>query len=307
MNKGTVPIVARLLALQRPAVVAAGGARVLADANDPNPMTALMRELNETILARSLRIESSSGSALTLEVAGRRVLRLTEATGLAGAEACLAAPALEDDLKDDLIKLMQAVAAPRHELRVTSLSSIETGERVSVGLPVALLADLLLVELNEADLAEAATSPAASQLAARVPLSRRLTEAAAPIPAAPAPVEKAAPVVSAGRSLGRFAHAMGPTLSAWLILGGDDDGASEGPDEMVQHLRGFLGDEADPVLLQLDLVADRPGAPVCAILGAALIDGQSVLCARSGKGLLLGVLDGNATQPLLAAWAEARL
>ncbi|MCX7287189.1 MAG: hypothetical protein NTW20_06410 [Rhodobacterales bacterium] len=143
LNKGTVPIVARLKALQRPAHVAPGGARVIADFSDPNPMIALMREMNETILARSVRVESSSGMGLTLEVAGRRVLRLTEATGVSGAEACLAVPALEDEQKDDLIKVMQAVAAPRHELRVTTFPSNETGEGVSVGLPVALLADLL--------------------------------------------------------------------------------------------------------------------------------------------------------------------
>ncbi|MCX7287190.1 MAG: hypothetical protein NTW20_06415 [Rhodobacterales bacterium] len=100
---------------------------------------------------------------------------------------------------------------------------------------------------------------------------------------------------------------MAPTLTAWLILGGDADGNSEGPDEMVSHLRGFLDDEAEAVRHQLDQVANQKGAAVCSILGAALIDGHSVLCARSGEGLLLGVIEGDTTLTLLAAWAEARL
>jgi hypothetical protein len=62
--------------------------------------------------------------------------------------ACLGLEVLEDEHKDDLIKLLQAVAAPRHELRVTSGPIGRGGEQVSVGLPVALLADLVLIELN---------------------------------------------------------------------------------------------------------------------------------------------------------------
>ncbi len=260
MNKGTVPIVARLMALQRPAQVMPGGARVIANVSDPNPMTALMREMNETILARSMRIESSNGSGLTLEVAGRRVLRLTEATGVTGAEACLAAPALEDELKDALIKLMQAVAAPRHEMRVTTFPSNETGEGVSVGLPVALLADLLLIELNEGELADLAAPRTIEPRPGRISAARAVI-ATAPSPSAPeAEVAVVVPLVSAGRNLGRFAVAMGPALSAWLIRGGNDDGSSEGPDEMVSHLRSFLEDEAEAVLHQLDLVSNLPGA-----------------------------------------------
>lgn len=306
MNKGTVPIVARLKALQRPAHVAPGGARVIAGFSDPNPMTALMREMNETILARSVRVESSSGMGLTLEVAGRRVLRLTEATGVSGAEACLAAPALEDEQKDDLIKLMQAVTAPRHELRVTTFPSNESGEGVSVGLPVALLADLLLIELNEGELADVAPVRTPEARSPRVSAARPLIDLASSLSDPATEVAEAAPVAVAGRNLGRLALAMGPTLTAWLILGGEDDGRSEGPDEMVSHLRGFLQDEAEAILHQLDLVSNLPGAPVCSILGAALIEGHSVLCARSGQSLLLGVAEGDATAPLLAAWAEAR-
>jgi hypothetical protein len=312
VNKATVPIIARLKALQNPAHVAAGGARVIADIGHPSPMTALMRELNETILGRTLRLESSSGSGITLDVAGRRVLRLTDAVGVVGAEACLAAGALEDDQKDDLIKLMQAVAAPKNELRVTSLPISQSGEGMSVGLPVALLADLLLVDLNDTpDDAPApaprtgrATTPRPMVTEAPEPEPEPQVAEAAPDIAIPQDEGPAEPV--AGRSLGTFARALGPTLTAWLIRGGEEDGAQDGPDEMVSHLHGFLEDEVESVLGQLDLVSNTPGGAVCSVLGAALVSGHSVLCARSGKSVLLGVVEGDATQDLLSAWGAAQ-
>jgi hypothetical protein len=301
LNKATVPIVTRLAALQAAALVAPDGARLIAPVSHPSPLTALLREANETILSRALRFQSSNGTSLTLEVAGRRVLRLTEATGLDGAETCLAAPALEDEHKDDLIRLMQAIAIPMAELRVTSLPSAQGSDGLSVGLPVALLADLVLVDLNDVPVVPGADLAPTG----RRPISRPLPEAEPVRPAPQAPVEPAAPP-GATRSLARLARAMGPALVAWLIRGGDEDGAREGPDEMVSHLEGFLEEEAEAVRRQMDLVSNHPGSAICSVLGATLVEGHSVICARSGEGLLLGVIEGDATQALLAAWAEAR-
>lgn len=295
VNKAIQPILARLTALSTPAQLAPGGARVIADIGHPNPMAALLREVNETILGRSLRVESSGGSSLTLDIAGRRVLRLSDATGVSGAERCLAAETLEDEHKDELILVMQAVAARRHELRVTSLPLTGGGDGVSVGLPVALLADLLLIDLNETASAEA--EPVEEPPAAPV-VQLSVVRDAVPDPAPDTTATETAP------SLVAFAEQVGPALTAWLVQGGGETGASEGPEEMVAHLRGFIGEEAASVHAQLDRVADRPGGRVCLILGATLVDGHSVACARVGEGLLLGVVEGDATIALLRAWAE---
>lgn len=277
---------ARLTALQMPARLAPGGARVVAEIGHRNPLAAILREVNETVLARSLTFESGSGSSLTLEVAGRRVLRLTGATGLVGAEPCLAVPVLEDEHKDTLIKLLQALAARRSEVRVMSGPPGRGSDGVSVGLPVALLADLCLIELNETGEAEE-PEPVAEP----------------PVPAPAVEIE-----IEAGDEafLLRFAARMGPTLTAWLINGGRRDGKSGGPEEMVSHLRGFLDDESESTERQLDLVSMVPAGPVCIVLGAALSEGHSILCARAEGGLLLGVIEGDATQSLLTAWNAAR-
>jgi hypothetical protein len=283
LNKATIPIIARLKALQTPAVFAADGGRVIADAGSANPVTALMRAMNETILGRALRFDGTGGASLTLEVSGRRVLRVTDARGLPGAEACLAVEVLEDEQKDDLIKLMQALAVPRQELRLTISARGVAGEGVSVGLPVALLADLMLVDLNDPGAGEAPDDTASAE--------------------EPAPEAQDLPT---GRNLVRFAQALGPTLLSWVVRGGADDEATEGPEEMVTHLQGFLDDETEALHRQLDLITGVPGAAACAVLGTALIEGQGVLCARSGDAFLLALFDGSPSGALLQAWADAR-
>lgn len=288
MNRGTIPIIARLQALQTPAEVTAGGARVIARAGAKKALTALIRELNETILGRALRFEGGEGASLTLEASGRRVLRVTEASGLPGAETCLAADVLEDEQKDDLIKLMQALTVPRQELRVTVSSRSVAGEGVSVGLPVALLADLMLVDLNDASGSDNAEGAEGVEAAAEEPADEIKTTALAE------------------PSLASFVKLLGSTLMAWVIRGGEADGSSDGAEEMVSHLQGFLEDEVEGLQRQLDLVSGQAGSPACMVLGTAMTDGQGVLCARSGGAVLLALFEGNPAQSLLGAWAEAR-
>jgi hypothetical protein len=108
-----------------------------------------------------------------------------------------------------------------------------------------------------------------------------------------------------GSSLADFAFGFGPELLAWLVVGGPDNGRSSGPDEMVTHLQGFLEDERASVEGQLDLLSTTPGDAVCVMLGASLIEGHSILCARLQAGLLLGVIEGDGTRAALAAWRRA--
>lgn len=286
----------RLQSLRTPARFAPGGGRVIADSRDRNPLVQLLRTANETVLGRALQFDSASGTGLTLEVAGRRVLRLAAAEGLSGAEDCLAAEALDDEHKDKLIKLLQALAVPGFDLTVTSGPMVRGGATVSVGLPVALLADLLLLDLNEVGSDE-------SEFPEPSPVQAEEIVAPEAIPPTQPAVQDFHDT-SDGR-LGRFASGIGPVLMAWLIAGGEDDGTFDGAEEMVAHLQGFLGDEAEALSRQLDLVSNTPGSPICLVLGASLVEGHSVVCARSGKGMLLGLIDGDGTQLLLKAWNEA--
>ncbi len=320
MNKGTLPVISRLHALRTVANLAPGGARVIAAGSDHNPLAALLCEINETVLGRTLTFESGTGSSLSLEVSGRRVLRLTAAVGLPEAEDLLEIEALDDEHKDRLIKVVQAAATPGQDLRVRALPMTREVDGVSVGLPVALLADLLLVDLNPleggASSAPIAMADVSEMPAAPVQLSgRRSVNIPTPepepeiAPASPAPTadETRGPATPAvgGLFLGAFARAFGAELVAWLIVGGEEDGATDGPDEMVSHLKDFLADEVDALNQQLGTVSAGPEDPVCIVLGATLIEGHSILCARMASGILLGVIEGNAAKTVLRAWASA--
>lgn len=297
MNRGTLPIVARLRSLQAPSRFAPLGGRIIADTGDRNPVAQLLRAANETMLGRSLQFDSDSGASLTFDVAGRRILRLTAAIGLDGAESCLGIEVLEDEHKDNLIKLLQALAAPGQELRVTSGPIARGGEEVSVGLPVALLADLVLIDLN--DTAPQLPEPVDDPIVASPPVE---AEPVVP-PADPGEIIGVEAVVAA--DLAAFAQGFGPELLAWLIVGGDADGQSDGAEEMVSHLRGFLDDELSSLDRQLDALSGVPGGAVCVMLGASLIEGHSILCARMQGGLLLGVIEGEGTRAALRAWRRA--
>lgn len=256
------------------------------------PMAQLLRATNETMLSRSLQFDSSNGTSLTLDVAGRRILRLTAAIGIEGAESCLGIEVLEDEHKDDLIKLLQALAVPGQRLSVTSGPIGRGGEEVSVGLPVALLADLVLVDLND---------PAGDTPEVQAVIEEPAGDDPVFIPIE-AEIDVPPAILGTGGSLAAFATDFGPELMAWLVAGGADDGKSDGPEEMVSHLRGFLDDERESVNAQFDRVSDKPGDPVCMMLGASLVEGHSILCVRLEEAMFLGVIDGDGTGPALKAW-----
>jgi hypothetical protein len=53
------------------------------------------------------------------------------------------------------------------------------------------------------------------------------------------------------------------------------------------------------------MMATDPGSSICVILGATLVEGHSVLCARSATGIMLGLIDGDGTKSALSAWNSA--
>jgi hypothetical protein len=264
-----LPLHSRLRALQTASRFAPGARRVIAAGAAVSPLAALLREVNETILARTLHFEADGGMALTLEVAGRRVLRLVAATGVEGAAACLALPALEDAHREDLAGLLQAFAQADRDLRVLVSPLGRSGEGMSVGVPVVLLAEWLKIDLNGED----------------------------------------APKVPVDGFLPKMIAAMGEGLVAWLMRRDGETSAvleEAGPEEMVEHLQGFLADEFAALSTQLDQVTLKPEDPVCTVLGSTLLDGHSLLCVRAEGALLLGVIAGDAAGVVLNAWNAAR-
>jgi hypothetical protein len=235
----------RLLALQTASRFAPGGPRILTAPGEVNPLRALLAEIEETLLARTLRFETDAGARLELEVAGRRLLRLAAASGVTGAETCLAAPALDDSHLADLVRVLSAFARPGCALNVVVSPLDRAGDGVSVGLPVARLLDALSID------AAAAANPA------------------------PEPMPEPA---SSGDLLHRMIDRMGPSLVAWILHSPNRADQRGGPEEMVQPLGRFLDEEF-----------------------AAL----NLMCLRADGAVLVGIIKGDATSPVLAAWTAA--
>ncbi|WP_431297957.1 hypothetical protein [Tabrizicola sp. BL-A-41-H6] len=280
---------ARLRALQAPATFAPGALRVIGGPGMASPLAALLREINETLLGRSLVFSTDAGATLSLDVAGRRVLRVTAASGIAGAEACLGVPALDDANREDLAGVFSALTASGSTLRVIA-APLGRSEGLSVGLPVARLADHLGIDLND----EGADS----------------VEAEAEAEAVESVGDGVEPEAEAGPEtvgfLQAFVAQMGDGLAAWLIRSGDEEQGRFGPEEMVAPLEDFLNDEADALMQQLDRLTQAAGEPVCTVLGNDLVSGHSILCLQAEGAVLLGVVAGDAAGQVLAAWNAAR-
>ena len=234
---------------------------------------ALLCEINETVLARSLRFETDSGACLALDVAGRRVLRLTAATGVDGVADLLAAVALQDNHLDAVVRAVHTLTATAQELRVATAALDRLVEGVSIGLPVARLADALSIDLNAVE----------------------------PVPTPGLPT----PGLATDFIQSMIGH-LGETLVAWLIHGGEADGRRGGAEDMFSPLEAFLEDEREPLLRQLDQLTLSPSDPVCTVLGSHHVAGHSILCLRSEGALLVGVLAGDGASAALMAWNAAR-
>lgn len=244
---------ARLRALQAPATFAPGALRVIGGPGMASPLAALLREINETLLGRSLVFSTEAGASLSLDVAGRRVLRVTAASGIAGAEACLGVPALDDDNREDLAQVFTTLVAGDATLRVIA-APLGRSEGLSVGLPVARLADHLGIDLND-EIAEPAEAVDGEPEAEAV---ESVGDGADPeTQADPAPLG----------FLPTFIARMGDGLTAWLIRSGTGEHGRSGPEEMVAPLEDFLNDEADALTQQLDRMTQAAGEPVCTVLG----------------------------------------
>jgi hypothetical protein len=271
-----LPIRSRLQVLQAASRFAPGARRVVAAADGGNSLAAVLREVNETILGRSLQFEADEKTSLTMDVAGRRILRLTGASGVKGAETCLGVKVLSAANLDDLAGLLVVFAGGKTEMSVVAKPLERGGEGMSVGLPVALLADVLGVDLNQTAEDDRGKAEAAPPPTARLGF------------------------------LATIVAEMGEGLLAWLVQSGTSDLQSGGLDEMVQHLNGFLDDEYEALGAQLDQVALSPDDPVCTVLGTSLLEGHSILCVRAEGELLLGVVAGDAAGTVLRAWNAAR-
>ncbi|NJM84274.1 MAG: hypothetical protein HC844_19130 [Tabrizicola sp.] len=286
MKNPKLPLQMRLHALETASLFTAGGRRIIADAASGVQLAAVLHELNETVLGRTLHIDNDGGKSFAVEVAGRRVLRVTSVEAVADPFDWSGVDALDESHRDELIRLIAAVASPGAEVRVAisalSVANDGSSKGLNVGVPVAALAEAVKVDLN--------SPPTAAE-----PVEAPIEE----------PVDEDAAVGETG-FLDRMVSGLGPILVAWIARAPETEDRLFGPEEMVSHLAEFLDDEGEALVEQMDKLSPGKADPLCHVLGATMVEGHCVISLRADGAVLLGVIEGDATAGLLQAWNAAR-
>ncbi len=117
----SVDLLARLNTLQEEPQFNPAGQRIISLGDPADNATAILNEIDQTILARQLSFTTGSGDVLSLDVVGRRALRV-----VAGGGAVEAGKYLTES--DDLDDFLQMVLGFGHEAKEVSVINNEPSE-----------------------------------------------------------------------------------------------------------------------------------------------------------------------------------
>ena len=137
-------LVTRLMALAANDSVFVGGARVLSRAGLPAPLTAIITEIDATVLARTL-VCDIDGAVLRMAVAGRRLRGLIDIGGVAPAATALTGRVLaQDDIATTktLGVFLAGLCKDAQQVTVRSHPAEPLGNPSEAGIPAASLAGL---------------------------------------------------------------------------------------------------------------------------------------------------------------------
>lgn len=131
-------------------------ARIIVSGAPQDNAAKLLYEINETVLGRCLQFETDAGAALSLDVSGRRVLRIS---GDLAADPSGAEPLSEEEGADEVLQAIRDLTNSAAKITVTTAGLPKGSDSGTFGLPVAHLADLMSVNLYE-ELGSPPASPA---------------------------------------------------------------------------------------------------------------------------------------------------
>lgn len=232
-------------------------ARIIVSGKPQDNAAKLLCEINETVLARCLQFETDAGAALNLDVAGRRVLRIS-GDSAAGEQLS------EEDGADEVLQAIRDLAEGAEEITVTTATLPKGSDSGTFGLPVAHIAELMSVDLNEGPgsaPASAAKPSAAKQFLLQVDGAK-----------------------------------------AWLIVEGADAGASSGDGDLVKILHQSADKDTAGMKAQLDQMAAGADSAVCVVVGSMSEKRNLIVCLRVADQLAIAVISADILGSVLLAW-----
>ena len=263
----------RLDAMQTPSRFDSNGARIISAMPQDN-VVRLLTEINETVLARSLQFATGTGAKLSMDVAGRRVLRIsdiTDSNGNSAPDAIVGKELSQEDTENGFLSVIRDLAEGAESITVSAAALEKAGDGGAGGLSVSHIAELMSVDLHGQTAAPVSTPPIS----------------------APAP----GPTSVASQFL---AHLTG--ARAWFIAKGADTGASFGDPAIVDVLRQSAENGAKGIMAQLDQLGPGAGEPICAVIGNLSQEGTSIICLRTEDQLALAVIPANLLGSVVSAW-----
>ncbi len=254
----------RLDALRGKSVFNQNNYRIISSGKPRDNASNLLGEIDETILARQLNFETSTGARLRLDVVARRVLRVASVDSpesQIAASALIGKPLSESEHLEEFSRLICDFANDVDEISVVSSGLNYVSGSDLVGLPVSRIFKQILVE----------NSQPASDMPNGSPAHNILTQA---------------------------------DVANWLIAQGEDAGQSSGDSDVVATLQQLVDDGVSDIEAYLDRLVSSPGDAVCTVIGDMSDKGESILCLRLGNQLAFATVPAGSVQSLVQAWAK---
>ncbi|MFQ6549516.1 hypothetical protein AADZ90_016305 [Aestuariibius sp. 2305UL40-4] len=129
-----------------------GGARVISRGGTPEPLQAILREIDETVLQRKLTFKAANDASVAMVIAGRRMQGVADLSADldGGAVSDLKMRALTKDdafLLEAFSDLMRRFAEGAEDLSVTSEPAERLGSAAEAGLSVSSLTEIWAVDM----------------------------------------------------------------------------------------------------------------------------------------------------------------
>ncbi len=255
-------IINRLKSLGQKSQFNQNNARIIASGNPDENVKALLQEINETILARTLEFQTDTGAKLGLDVIGRRVLHISslQMPNRDGPRPPIGELLSEGDHLEQFVQTISLFAGNANELSVIASTPDQAFDTSAVG----LRAGRLLKSIPESIKAEEPATKTGSM------------------------------------AIGILKSIQG--ITDWLIIKGADAGENSGDTKTVAKLKEVAETNNEKLDSYLDQFSANPKGPVASVVGVLSGNSDSILCFRINEQLVLAVVSSEAIPSIINKW-----
>jgi hypothetical protein len=125
-----------------------GGRRILAPAGTGETVAAILQEVNETVLGRTLVFEAGAELCIKMQVSGRRIMRIGAVEAKDASSDLVDIPLSDESQAEDLGQVLSVFSEAEDFLTVQSSGLERSQDARSIGLPASRIAELLDIDMS---------------------------------------------------------------------------------------------------------------------------------------------------------------